>query len=75
MSILDGIYWENEYKEHARLNAEIRMNAKLQDEFNGKMPCNDCSIKDMCKYAFTIEFKNYNKELFDVEITCKNKIK
>ena len=71
MSILDGIYWEREYKRAEQERIEKENREKSQNEFNGKMPCNSCNIKDMCKYAFGIEFKNYNKELFNIEITCK----
>ncbi len=72
MSILDGIYWENEYRKEEERKSKEQKNKIMQDNFNGKMPCNKCNIKDMCKYALTIEFVNYNKELFNIEITCNN---
>lgn len=70
MSLIDALYWEKEYKKEEQLKIEREKQERLQNEFNGKMPCNNCGIKDVCKYAFSIEFKNYNKELFNIEITC-----
>ena len=71
MSIIDAIYWEREYKRLEQEKIEKENREKSQNEFNGKTPCNNCSMKDLCKYAFSIEFKDYNKELFNIEITCK----
>lgn len=34
------------------------------------MPCHDCEIKDICKYANTIRRADYNPEVFEVKVTC-----
>lgn len=38
------------------------------------MPCNECSLKDICKYAFDIEgVLKYNMSIFDIKVECKVK--
>lgn len=36
------------------------------------MPCNECNLKDICKYAFDIEgVLKYNMNIFDIKVECK----
>ena len=74
MSILDGMYWENQ---RMAINEKRRKNEVQQHEqskFNNKMPCNNCNIKDICIHAFSIGCNFYNAELFDITIKCKRYI-
>ena len=66
MSILDGMYWENQIRS---TNNELE-----QDKLNNKMPCNSCNINDICSHAFSIKCSHYNTSLFEIEIKCKRYI-
>ena len=71
MSIIDGLYWEREYRKCDEVKLERERKENLQKNFNKKMPCNDCIISDICKFSFDIEFPTYDSDVFDIEITCK----
>lgn len=66
MSILDGMYWENQIRS--------TKNELEQDKLNNKMPCNSCNINDICSHAFSIKCSHYNTSLFEIEIKCKRYI-
>lgn len=71
MSILDGMYWENQIR---GINKTATKNELEQDKFNNKMPCNSCNINDICSHAFSIKCSHYNTSLFEIEIKCKRYI-
>ena len=73
MSILDGSYWENLEKEREKYRESL-LDRIPQDKLNNKMPCNSCSISDICNYAFNIKCSHYNEDLFEIEIRCKRYI-
>ena len=70
MSILDGMYWENQIKEREKYRESL-LDKTHQDKLHNKMPCNNCNINDICRYAFSIKCSSYNAELFDIKISCK----
>jgi len=45
----------------------------LDKEFNQQMPCKDCKLSPICRYVGTFKRINYDKDVFNVEITCKLK--
>lgn len=68
MSLNDYMYWEKEFKKETKQKELL----KQQNSVSSVMPCYQCDIKDMCKYAFSVNITDYNKELFNIDITCKS---
>ena len=71
MSILDGMYWENQMRAINKINTK---NELQQDRLNDRMPCKSCNINDICSHAFSIKCSHYNTNLFEIEIKCKRYI-
>lgn len=46
---------------------------KLQKEWEKIMPCSNCHLKSICKYAFTVKRVDYSGEVFGISILCKIK--
>ena len=65
---IGGMYWENQMRATNKKETE---NELQQDKLHNKMPCNNCNINDICRYAFSIKCSSYNAELFDIKISCK----
>lgn len=47
----------------------------LQREWERSLPCADCDIRDVCKYAQTFHRPDFNPEVFTVSVSCKIKPK
>lgn len=45
----------------------------LQEEWNTVMPCRDCFVKDICKWAGSFKRPDFNPEVFGVTVDCKVK--
>lgn len=71
MSILDGMYWEDQMRQAEQLRKDKEIKQKEQSKFNERMPCKKCNISDICIHAFSIKCDSYNANLFDIEISCK----
>ena len=46
---------------------------ELQKEWEKCLPCYNCHLKDICKYAFTVKRVDYPSGVFGISITCKVK--
>lgn len=43
----------------------------LITEWEKKLPCANCPISSICKYANVVKRVDYPKDIFDVTVTCK----
>ena len=48
---------------------------RLDMEFKSLFTCNGCSVRDVCKHAFTIKRPDFNQEIFKISIECAIKDK
>lgn len=75
MSIIDGMYWEEQRRVQIDNSKTETLKESLQKEFNKLMPCGECKINEMCKYVNSIKYVDYNKDIFNIEIKCNKIIK
>lgn len=52
-------------------DADRRIN--LQKVWEKCLPCYNCHLKGICKYAFTLKRVDYPSDVFGISITCKVK--
>lgn len=61
-------------KTNDRCKTEDR-DLQLQNEWDGIMPCSDCDLRDICKYAKSFKRPDFNPDVFKVAVTCTIKPK
>lgn len=47
---------------------------RLYNEWVSKLPCADCALEDICRYANSIKRIDFNSEIFNITITCSRHI-
>lgn len=45
--------------------------ARLESEWQLKLPCSRCPVASICKYRGAIKRVDYPPDVFDLNITCK----
>lgn len=45
--------------------------AELDEAWESKLPCQNCAIKDVCRYCNAVKRTDYPPDVFDVTVTCK----